>query len=202
VRVQLGAGTIEGALLGSVALGLGVGLLVWTFGRLSGAQANPFISIVASLLGEQRWVSTARRVIAQLVGAALAALAVSALLPYSFARGETTVTPLADGVAAFGFVLVALGIAHRRDLHVPLGLGAFALASFWITGHGTIGNPLVAATVVIVGLGDHAAAFDVLRVVAATALGTEIAAVTGEFLFAHVRDAATALLFSPGRPSR
>ena len=53
VRVQLGGGTMGGALLGSLALGGGYGLVLWSFGSLSGAQTNPLVSIVASVLGGQ-----------------------------------------------------------------------------------------------------------------------------------------------------
>jgi glycerol uptake facilitator-like aquaporin len=37
VRVQLGAGTLRGAILASIALGLGYGLVLWSFGGMSGA---------------------------------------------------------------------------------------------------------------------------------------------------------------------
>jgi hypothetical protein len=53
VRVQMGGGSMSAAVLGSVALGLGYGLVVWSFGGISGAQTNPLVSVVASLLGGQ-----------------------------------------------------------------------------------------------------------------------------------------------------
>jgi glycerol uptake facilitator-like aquaporin len=53
VRVQLGAGTMEGALLGSIVLGLGCGMVLWSVGGLSGAQTNPLITLIASAMGGQ-----------------------------------------------------------------------------------------------------------------------------------------------------
>jgi hypothetical protein len=60
---------------------------------------------------------------------------------------------LAEAVAAFGFMLVALGVAHRRNVKVPLALAAFATASFWMTGRATVGNPLLSSTVLFVTKG-------------------------------------------------
>lgn len=197
VRVQLGGGTMAGALLGSIALGLGYGLVIWSFGRLSGAQTNPLVSIVASLLGDQPWRRTLLRIAAQIAGAAAAGALVTTVMPHTAARDGTDVgSPLlAEGVAAFGFMLVALGVAHRRNVKVPLALGAFATASFWMTGRATVGNPLVSTTVVLVTTG--LAARELLSAVGAAAAGAGLAALVGRLLFPRVREAAGALLFVP-----
>lgn len=200
-RVQFGGGTIGGALVGSIALGLGYGLVVWSLGSLSGAQTNPLVSILATVLGGQSWRSTLRRLTAQVIGASVSALAIARLLPYTLVPepADVSVRPFAEAVAAFGFVLVALGVARRRDVHVPIALGAYALSSFWMTGHSTVGNPLLSAAVFVVAMGEHAGMIDLVRLVGATAVGATVAALIGAFLFPRARDAASLLLFSPTR---
>ena len=201
VRVQLGAGTMGVALLGSILLGFGYGLVIWTFGSLSGAQTNPLVSIIASLLGGQRWSRTLLRIAAQIVGAAAAGALVPKVIAYTVVAGDVPYegsAALAEAVAAFGFVLVALGVAHRRNVRVPVALGAFATASFWMTGHATVGNPLLSSTVVFVA-NDPAASklFSSAGVAAAAAVGASLAVPLALFLFPNARDAAKVLLFVP-----
>jgi glycerol uptake facilitator-like aquaporin len=199
VRVQVGAGTMAGALLGSIALGLGYGLVLWTFGPLSGAQTNPLVSIVASLLGGQPWRRTLLRIVAQAAGATAAGATLPRLLPLAAERDASYVgsSSLAEAVAAFGFMLVALGVAHRRNVKVPLALAAFAIASFWMTGRATVGNPLLSSTVLFVTKG--LAASELLSATGAAAIGAGLGAVVARVLFPHVRESAGALLFVPDK---
>jgi glycerol uptake facilitator-like aquaporin len=197
VRVQLGAGTLRGAIPGSIALGLGYGLVVWIFGSMSGAQTNPLVSIVASLLGGQPWRRTLARIAAQVAGASVAGVLILQLVPF-LAAGDVnypSASSFAEGVSAFGFMLVALGVALRRNVKVPVALGAFATASFWMTGRATVGNPLLSATVELVSTGRSAA--ELLSLAAAAAIGAGVAVVAARLLFPSVREAASVLLFVP-----
>ncbi len=197
VRVQLGGGTMGGALLGSLALGVGYGLVLWSFGSLSGAQTNPLVSVVASVLGGQPWQHTGLRIVAQLAGAAVAGVLVAQVVPSTSAidAGYAGSSSLTEAVSAFGLVLVALGTAHRRDVSVPVALGAFATASFWMTGRATIGNPLLSSTVLLVTRG--VAAHEMLNAAGAAAIGAALAVLVARFLFPRVKDAASALMFFP-----
>ena len=201
VRVQLGAGTMGGALLGSLALGLGYGLVLWSVGPLSGAQTNPLVSIIASVVGRQRWTGTLLRVLAQVLGAVAVGLVLSRLAPYTFIREDSHVAPnlLAEAVASFAFVLVALGVAHRRDAKVPVALGAFATASFWMTGRATVGNPLLSFTVLLVAGGEVITWIDLLQVGVSELVGALFGTVVALFLFPHARESAAALVFAPRR---
>jgi hypothetical protein len=98
-------------------------------------------------------------------------------------------------VAAFGFVLVALGVALRRNVKVSVALGAFATASFWMTGRTTVGNPLLSVTAVLVTTGGSAA--EIFSLAGAAAIGAGLAAVAARFLFPRAREAARVLLFVP-----
>jgi glycerol uptake facilitator-like aquaporin len=197
VRAQLGAGAAAGALVGSISLGLGYGLVLWTFGSLSGAQTNPLVSIVASLLGGQPWRRTLLRIVAQLAGASAAGATIPRLLPLTVVRDTpyAASSSMAEAVAAFGFMLVALGVAHRRDVKVPLALAAFATASFWMTGRATLGNPLLSWNVLLATKG--LAAAELFSATGAAAMGAALAALVARFLFPHVRVAADVLLFVP-----
>jgi glycerol uptake facilitator-like aquaporin len=92
---------MAGALLGSVVLGIGHGLVLWSFGGLSGAQTNPLITLVASVFGGQPWRDAGARIFAQLCGAGAMTAVVSLVVPRS-AGGDAMVTGtigLAEAVA-------------------------------------------------------------------------------------------------------
>jgi glycerol uptake facilitator-like aquaporin len=201
VRVQLGAGTMAGALLGSLALGLGYGLVLWSVGPLSGAQTNPLVSVIASVIGHQRWTRTLLRVLSQVLGAAATGLVLARAAPHMFVRDNSNIAPnlLGEAVASFAFVLVALGVAHRRDVTVPVALGAIASASFWMTGRATVGNPLLSFTILIVADDEFTTWTDVLQAGASDLAGALFAVVVALFLFPHARESASALLFVPQR---
>jgi glycerol uptake facilitator-like aquaporin len=201
VRVQLGGGTVAGAMLGSGMLGLGLGLVLWTVGPLSGAQANPVVSIVAALLAHQGWARTLLRVVAQSAGAATVAFVLSRAALHMFVSGGSHVAPnlLAEAVASFAFVLVALGVAHRRDVIVPIALGAFATASFWMTGRATVGNPLLSFSVLLVAGGEVTPWTDLLQAGASELAGALAAMAVALFLFPRARESAAVLLFVPRR---
>lgn len=197
VRVQLGAGTMAGAWLGSIALGLGYGLVVWSFGGLSGAQTSPLITLIASAIGGQPWRDAGARMLAQLCGAGAMTVVAAQVAPL-WASGDAVVAGaagFAESVASFGFVLVALGVAQRRDIKVPLALGAFATASFWMTGHATAGNPLLVLSVYVVR-GERDAG-GVLTALGGAVLGAGLAVAVARFLFPRAREAASCLLFVP-----
>lgn len=195
-QVQLGKGTLIDALVGSVSLGLGVALILWAFGRYTGAQNNPLVSLIATTFGGQPGWRSLRLVIAQVTGATVVAAVVGTTLP-SIASAGTEYAPvhmLAEGLAAFAMLLVALAVAHRQDAYVPLALGGMASASVWMTGRGTLGNPVLSVPVLILATGmPHPA--DVLKIVGAQVLGAAVAVGLGALLFPWARQSAGVLLF-------
>ena len=201
VRVQLGQGTLTEALLASVMLGLGFGLILWTFGPYTGAQGNPLVSFVATVYGGQPVTRTLAMVSSQLLGAGLVAGIIHAVLPElaSSGRDYVPIHMLAECMASFGMLLVALGVAHRQDASVPFALGTFAMASLWMTGRATLGNPVISITVLILSTGWVPVA-DVLRVLGAQVLGAAIAVGVASFLFPWARESARVLLFWPRQP--
>lgn len=191
-RVEFGTTGFAGAVTGSVALGLGTGLLLATFGPWSKAQTNPVISVIASIASGQAWSETAVRAVAQVVAAAATTGAARAI-PLVGATG-VGLRPLADGVAAFAFLLVAIGVAPRRDLRVPLALGAFATASFWMTARATLGNPLLALAL---AASTHPSSGAVAAEVGCTAGGSVLAAAVGWIVFPSMRESLGLLMYAP-----
>lgn len=186
-------GSVEGALLGSAAFGLGTALVIITFAPLSKAQANPLVSVLASIGGGQRWSDTAMRVVAQILGAV--SVRGAAMFISSIATAPE-IRPFADGVSAFGFVLVALGVAERRDARVPIALGALAAASYWMTGRATLGNPLLS-----VALGPTNGPWSVAVLDAgATAAGSLLAGAVGWLLFPMPGRSFGLLVYTPKAP--
>lgn len=198
LRVQLGQGTLIDALVGSVSLGLGFSLILWTFGPYTGAQGNPLMSLVAAVYGGQATPRTLRFVSGQLLGATLVAIIVGTALPGLASPGKdyVPVHMLAEGVTSFGMLLVALAVAHRQDTSVPLALGGMASASIWIAGRGTLGNPVISVPVLILATRAFRPA-DVLRILGAQILGAAIAVGAASFLFPWARQSARVLLFRP-----
>jgi hypothetical protein len=93
-------------------------------------------------------------------------------------------------------VLAALAVAHRQDGSVPLALGAMASATVWMTGRGTLGNPVISIPVLMLATGMlHPA--DVLKILGAQLLGAALAVGIATFLFPWARQSADVLLFRP-----
>lgn len=183
-------GSMEGALLGSAAFGLGTALVIMTFAPLSKAQANPLVSVLASIGGGQRWSDTAMRVLAQSLGA-MAVRGAAMLISSTASAVEPR--PFADGFAAFGFLLVAIGVAGTRDARVPIALGAFAAASYWMTGRATLGNPLLS-----IALGPTNGFWSVAALDAsATAGGSLLAGTVGWLLFPMPGESFGLLVYAP-----
>ena len=147
--------------------------------------------------GQPAW-RTLRLVTAQVTGAALIAALIGTGLPSIASPGKdyVPVHMLAEGLASFVMLLVALGVAHRQDAYVPLALGGMASASVWMTGRGTLGNPVISVPVLILATGmPHPA--DVLSIVGAQVLGAAVAVAVAAFLFPWARQSAAVLLFRP-----
>lgn len=145
ILVFVGAGTVvavlsfgmEGAAIVtaiSVAFGLAVLVAVYAFGHVSGAHINPTVTIGLAAVRRFPWRSVPAYLVAQFVGAILAALVIWALYG-SVAReqlllGATTpgergagIAFLAEVVLGFLLMMVVMGVAtDERAVGVSSGL--------------------------------------------------------------------------------
>jgi Glycerol uptake facilitator and related permeases (Major Intrinsic Protein Family) len=112
-------------------------------GKVSGAHLNPAVSVAFSLRGDFPWRRVPGYIIAQLIGATLAALFLHAVINVSSTYGSNYPAAgysagsafLMEGVLTFGLVSVILGTASgAQNIGVlgAIGVGAYiALAGLW-----------------------------------------------------------------------
>ena len=150
VLVAAGGGMMNAAFDGAigrtaavVAPGLMVMAMILFMGKVSGAHFNPAVSIAFALRGDFPWRRVPGYVLAQLIGALLAALFLQGVINVSAsngsnypAAGTTDVAAfLMEMVLTFGLVSVILGTASgAQNIGIigALGVGGYiALAGLW-----------------------------------------------------------------------
>ena len=126
-----------------VAPGLMVMAIIMFMGRVSGAHLNPAVSIAFSLRRDFPWRRVPGYIVAQLIGATLAALFLRAVIDVSAAYGSTYPAPgysswdafLMEAVLTLGLVSVVLGTASGAQnlaAFAAVGVGGYiALAGLW-----------------------------------------------------------------------
>src|SRR5262245_37283117 len=126
-----------------VAPALMVFAIILFMGKISGAHLNPAVSIAFALRGDFPWIRVPGYIVAQLVGASLAALLLQAVIGVSASFGSNypaanysaASAVVMEGVLTFGLVSVILGTASgAQNLGVvgAFGPGAYiALAGLW-----------------------------------------------------------------------
>jgi aquaporin Z len=150
VLVAAGGGMMGQAFPGAIsrtaavtAPGLMVLAIILFMGKISGAHLNPAVSFAFALRGDFPWRRVPGYIVAQLVGAALAALFLTYVIDVSATFGSNypatgfsdLAAVLMETVLTFGLVSVILGTASgAQNLGVigALGVGAYiALAGLW-----------------------------------------------------------------------
>lgn len=144
ILVFVGAGTVVAVILAtpdeaanvvaiSVAFGLAVMVVVYAFGHVSGAHINPTVTLGLAVVRRFPWRAVPAYLVAQLVGAVLAALLIWVLFGEQ-AREAPVLGATAPGErgawAAFlaevilGFILVVVVLATATDPRaIPAGAG-------------------------------------------------------------------------------
>jgi glycerol uptake facilitator-like aquaporin len=193
--LHVGAGAVGRAVLGSLTLGLGVALVLWTFGRICAPQWSPLVSLYVAVMRAQTWGAAIRRVLAQVIGAGSVTLVLVAVVPSCRAAHMGTLPrpALAEAMAAFIFGLVVITVAHYRDGRVPLAVGAVALLTFWTTGEPTLGNPVLLASVAATRSGWRS----LPSLLGAAAAGFAAGAAAALLVQPKTRESVRALLFDP-----
>jgi aquaporin Z len=123
--------------------GLVVLAIILFMGKVSGAHLNPVVSVAFSLRGAFPWRRVPGYIIAQLIGATLAAWFLQAVIKVSATYGSNYPAAsysagsafLMEGVLTFGLICVILGTssgAQNVGLFGSLGVGSYiALAALW-----------------------------------------------------------------------
>jgi len=124
----------------------GLYVLIEVFAPISGAHFNPAVSLVMAARGGLPWSLCLLYVIAQLGGAMLGAWLAHAMFDLGIMQLSTRVRWgagqwLAEGVAAFGLLLVVLRAPASR---VAAMVAAYIGAAYWFTASTSFANPAAA----------------------------------------------------------
>ena len=150
VLVAAGGGMMGHAFPGTIsraaavaAPGLMVMAIILFMGKVSGAHLNPAVSIAFSLRGDFPWRRVPGYIVAQLIGATLAALFLHAVINVSASYGSNYPASgysafdafMMEAVLTLGLVSVILGTASgAQNIGIigAIGVGAYiALAGLW-----------------------------------------------------------------------
>lgn len=146
---RLAGGNVALALLAnSLATGAGLVALILTFGPISGAHMNPFVTVAEVVLGRRTRVEGAVYVTAQILGALVGVLVAHAmfelaLLQVSVHQRSGVAQVGSEVIATFGLLGVVLSVARTKPDAVPYAVGAYITAAYWFTSSTSFANPAV-----------------------------------------------------------
>ncbi|HEX8199304.1 MAG TPA: aquaporin [Isosphaeraceae bacterium] len=158
----LGTKAPEGGLIPPLAIGSALMVMVYAGGHISGAHYNPAVTLGVWLRGRCATRDVAPYMVAQVVGAALAAGAVIYLKGKGGEHGNLPIPRaiLAEFLYTFALVTVVLNVATAKatagNSFYGLAIGFTVLAGAFAVGtiSGAAFNPAVAVGVTIMGLVD------------------------------------------------
>jgi glycerol uptake facilitator-like aquaporin len=133
----------------AVATGAGLVALILTFGSVSGAHFNPVVTMADRILGGTSNRDAGVYVVVQVAGACLGAMVANVMfeLPAIDVSTHTRASGalwLGEAVAAFGLVLVILGVVRAGRASVAaFAVGGYIVAAYWFTSSTSFANPAV-----------------------------------------------------------
>jgi aquaporin Z len=153
--LEPGAGSMAPLAIGAVLM-----VMVYAGGHISGAHYNPAVTLAVYLRGKATASDLGGYWIAQLVGAAVAALVVKSLKLTGADAGSIQTVPalLAEFLFTFGLAYVVLNVATTRgtegNSYYGLAIGLTVTAGAYAVGpiSGGVFNPAVAVGITILGL--------------------------------------------------
>jgi arsenate reductase len=131
------------------ATGAGLVALILAFGAVSGAHFNPIVTLADRILGGTPSRDAGVYVLAQVVGASIGAMVANVMfeLPAVDLSTHTRSSGgvwLGEAVAAFGLVLVILGVVRAGRASVAaFAVGGYIVAAYWFTSSTSFANPAV-----------------------------------------------------------
>jgi glycerol uptake facilitator-like aquaporin len=146
---RLASGNVALALLAnSLATGAGLSVYILVFGPISGAHFNPLVSLAGGVLGELPWRQVSAYIGAQVLGVFGGVAAAHVMFHVPLWTPSIRIRaglPLiaSEAVAAFGLLVVVLGLSRRAPGAVAYAVGAYILAAYWFTGSTSFANPAV-----------------------------------------------------------
>ena len=135
-------------LANTIATGAGLIVLIWMFGKISGAHFNPAVSVVMFANGELSSRNFILYGLLQVSGAISGTL----LANYMFGLDALQVSVnsrsglnlyISEVVATFGLLLVVLRVRTVRSELVAPAVGLYITSAYWFTSSTSFANPAV-----------------------------------------------------------
>jgi arsenate reductase len=199
----LGLELLENAL----ATGAGLVALILAFGPVSGAHFNPVVTLADLVLGGMTTAVAGAYVAAQLAGACVGAMVANAMFDLPVVDVSEHVRSsaalwLGEAVAAFGLVLVILGVVRAgRAAAAAFAVGGYIVAAYWFTSSTSFANPAVTVARMLSNTFAGIAPSSVPMFVVMQVLGALAAVALGAFLFPGVPAAELVVPHEPEEPS-
>ncbi len=156
----------EHVLLGPLASGASLMVMIFAGGHISGAHYNPAVTLGVWIRGACSTVEAGFYVVAQVIGAIVASLAAVFLLGHGSSPGASTVTVaqvmMAEALGTFALVYTVLNVATAPATSgnsfygLAIGFTVFAQAVAVGKISGGAFNPAVAIAVAVLGLANGA----------------------------------------------
>lgn len=133
----------------SLATGAGLVALILALGPVSGAHFNPVVTMADRILGGTTNRDAAIYVVVQVAGACVGAMVANLMfdLPAIDLSTHTRSSSglwLGEAVAAFGLLLVILGVVRAGRASVAaFAVGGYIAAAYWFTSSTSFANPAV-----------------------------------------------------------
>jgi glycerol uptake facilitator-like aquaporin len=144
---RLAAGNSAVALLANTGATVAVlATLIALLGPISGAHFNPAVSLIQAVRGVLAWRDASAYALIQVLGCCLGALLAHAMFDLPWLQSSVHVRTgtsqwLAEAVATFGLILVAVG--HRRVEDAPWMIAAWIGGAYWFTASTSFANPAI-----------------------------------------------------------
>jgi arsenate reductase len=173
----------------SIATGAGLVALILALGPVSGAHFNPVVTMADRILGGTTTRDAGVYVAVQIAGACVGAMVANLMfdLPAVTISTHTRSSSglwLGEAVAAFGLLLVILGVVRAGRASVAaFAVGGYIAAAYWFTSSTSFANPAVTIGRMLSNTFAGIAPSSVPMFVAMQVLGALLAVALGVFLF-------------------
>jgi glycerol uptake facilitator-like aquaporin len=185
---KLASGNLALALLvNTLSTGAALVAIILTFGPISGAHLNPFVTLADAWRGGIAWRETPAYILAQLFGAFAGVVTAHLMFGLSAFSASTHIRTgqaqiLSEFVATFGLLAVIWGCVGKRPSAVPYAVGAYITAAYWFTASTSFANPAVTIARSVTNTFSGIRPNDVAAFVAAQAAGAFTATMLFQWL--------------------
>ena len=176
----------------SIATGAGLVALILALGPVSGAHFNPVVTMADRILGGTTNRDAAVYIVVQTAGACVGAMVANLMfdLPAIDISTHTRSSSglwLGEAVAAFGLLLVILGVVRAgRASAAAFAVGGYIAAAYWFTSSTSFANPAVTIGRMLSDTFAGIAPSSVPMFIVMQVLGALLAVALGLFLFPGV----------------